>query len=588
MRRAQRRCEHAVSGTPGDGGGAEPSGYRPSSSRPRLDRLCLGLLAAAFLLSILIVGPGGEFPLNDDWSFVRSVRVLVAAQDWRPLGWASMTQISNALLGYVVCSLSSCSFEHLRAATLLAALALLLGCFGLYRWNGASRLASALAACAVAFNPVLYPLAYTFMTDVGFALLMVVAAPACLAALRTGRWRFVLLASALLLAATLSRQLGIALAAALLPLYVFSSREPLALRVAKAGLPLAVCLTALLSYEHWMRQSGRLPALYDEKYGDLVAALASPSHVFATALVNLLLSLTYLGLLCLPVLLLRRLGRGVKAWRVGPAARWASVATIAVLLLMVQNRTLMPLLGNVLERSGIGPFTLRDTYILGLHDVPDLPVAFWVGVSVFALLGLWLLVFHVTSLLVEVSPRARAGRLDAGTAARCFGLVATILYLIPLLPGEVYDRYVAAVAPILCLSLLGNDPDALGTRRPVPTVLACVYAIGLAVVSIAATHDYLAWNRARWSAITSVEATHEADPTTMDGGFEYNGYHSYDPRYESTPTKSWWWVADDAIQIGFGPMPGTEVLRRIPYGTWFPPDSRSIAVLRRTSPSAVP
>ena len=498
-----------------------------------------------------------------------------------------MTQISHALLGYAVCSLSSCSFEHLRAATLLTGLMLLLGCFGLFRRNGASRRAGALAACAVVFNPVLYPLAYTFMTDVGFALLIVVAAPACIASLRTGRWRFFLLASILIMAATLSRQLGITLAAALLPLYLLASREPLALRFAKASLPLAVCLAALLAYEHWMRQTGRMPALYDGKYGELVAALASPGLVLGRAVVNLLLSCTYLGLVCLPLLLLS-FGRAAKPILLGPAGRWATVASFAVLLLMVQNRTLMPLLGNVLGRGGIGPFTLRDTYILGLPNVPDLPVAFWVVVSGFALLGLWLLVFHASSLLVRAWPQVKAGRLDTNLAVRCFGLVATVLYLLPLLPGEVYDRYVVVVAPILCLSLIEPDPHEPGVLYRSRAVLAYLYAAGLAAVSILATHDYLAWNRARWSAIASVEAAHEADPTTMDGGFEYNGYHSYDSRYAPTPTKSWWWVADDVIQIGFGPMPGTEVLRRYPYRTWFPPDSRSILVLRRISPSSVP
>jgi hypothetical protein len=47
--------------------------------------------------------------------------------------------------------------------------------------------------------------------------------------------------------------------------------------------------------------------------------------------------------------------------------------------------------------------------------------------------------------------------------------------------------------------------------------------VGLtAVFAIAATHDYLSWNRARWAAVQRALDTGVA-PAELDAGFEYRG-----------------------------------------------------------------
>lgn len=539
------------------------------------------LLLALFVAAIAIVDPRGEFPLNDDWSFAASARRLFFSGDWRPLGWASMTQVTQALVGTLVCAASSCSHEHLRAGTLAVGAILIASTFALLRAGGGSRLLSALGAMATTFNPVIYPLFYTFMTDAVFQLTTVLAALACVVALRSGRWRHVAAAAALIGVATLSRQLGIALAMAFLPISWSSSEGPRVGRAAKAAAPLAFCTAILLAYETWMRRTGRMPALYDAKYAELATALSRPLTAAFDGVANGVISSLYLGLFCLPVLLQPN-APGL-AIRGGPAVRLAWGWTAAAALLMLKLGT-MPLLGNVLNKSGNGPLTLRDVYVLRLPDVPQLPSAFWVSVSGLGLLGSWLLARELIALGLDARKQIGRGRITHPLAVRLFAVLAAALYLLPLLPQGPFDRYLAVIAPVLCLGLLRGEPRPGPAPLSARAVAACAYAAALAAVSVAAAHDYLSWNRARWQAIAEVEGGREADARTLDGGFEYNGARSYDPGYAEIPGKSWWWVSDDALQLSFAPIPGTTVVRRYPYVTYLPPASRSIALLRRVSP----
>ena len=538
------------------------------------------MFGIVFLAGIAVVGPRGEFPLNDDWSFAATARRLFLDHDWRPLGWASMTQVTQALLGSVVCAVSSCSFEHLRLGTLLVGFLLLPTTAALLVMGGASRTSAILGAMATVFNPVIYPLFYTFMTDVPFQLAIVLAAMACVAALRLGRWRDVVLATGLICVATMSRQIGLVVAAAFLPVFWLTSPDAPLRRIAKAAAPLAVCCSVLVAYETWMRHAGRLPKLYDDRYRAIAIAASMPLETLSQIALGLVISLMYLGAICLPMLVFGP-AMGWSGRHRRTATRHAWGVTAAAAALMFVHREMMPLLGNVLNRGGNGPLTLRDVYILRRPDVPSLPDAFWLVVTGLCLLGLWLLVRHVVALSLEACDSARLGRLAPLAATKLFAVLATVLYLLPVLSGALFDRYLAVIAPILCLALGGSRPSAGSRSAAARTALAGSYTAAVALFSVLACHDYLAWNRARWAAISAIEGSQEGDERTVDGGLEYNGDRSYQPGYAAVPGKSWWWVADDRLQLSFAPLPGTEIVRSFPYPNYLPVATRSIYLLRR-------
>jgi hypothetical protein len=43
-------------------------------------------VAIIFVGTVAFVGPWGDFPLNDDWSYATSTRTLVTTGSWKPIG----------------------------------------------------------------------------------------------------------------------------------------------------------------------------------------------------------------------------------------------------------------------------------------------------------------------------------------------------------------------------------------------------------------------------------------------------------------------------------------------------------------------
>ena len=84
-----------------------------------------------------------------------------------------------------------------------------------------------------------------------------------------------------------------------------------------------------------------------------------------------------------------------------------------------------------------------------------------------------------------------------------------------------------------------------------------------AVFAVVTTRDYLAWNRTRWIATTELLAS-GIPRTSIDGGYEFNGWLGYDSNSKAKPGKSPWWVVDDDYMIASGPVPGFSVLRTYP------------------------
>lgn len=114
-----------------------------------------------------------------------------------------------------------------------------------------------------------------------------------------------------------------------------------------------------------------------------------------------------------------------------------------------------------------------------------------------------------------------------------------------------------------------------------PFAVAATLLFLYGLFALGGTHDYLAWNRARWQAITSLMEKDGISYNNIDGGFEFNGWYAYDAGYHINPSKSWWWVDGDDYVVSFGPVPGYLEVGRYPFERWMPPGDGNILVLQR-------
>jgi len=550
----------------------------------RRTSLALLTLCCVWLLLVLLTNPVGDFPLNDDWSYGRAVQSLVEHGHLELTGFTSMPLLAQVFWGALFCLPFGFSFTALRISTITLGLVGIVATHQLLNETKADSFLVLLGTLIVAANPLYFQLSLTFMTDVPFFAASMLAFLFLLRTLRTDRSSDLIPGLAFILIAMLIRQLAIVIPLSFLVAYWVKNGASRKLYV-NALLPATLFVGLLLAYPTLLRHTIGLPALYNRSYEPI--AESATTGVFQIPLIfadRLFVELIYLGLFTLPFLIALGVslrGAGSSSVKRSFASIWPMLFLVSLAGILVWQHRPMPLGGNVLFDTGLGPVLLRDTYVLGLAHWPAAPSVFWIAVTAAAVLGSALLVRQIAALTGQmIGPRHPESEIRRPVYV--FVLSAAGLYSAVIAITGFLDRYLVWLLPLLlaCFLLVRQNP-----LRPSAALLhrsvALILIFSFALFAVAGTHDYLAWNRARWQALTDLMTGGLISYRDIDGGFEFNGWYGYDAKYSPPPPKSWWWVEDDDYVISLGPIPGYLELRRYPFERWIPFGEDDILVLQR-------
>jgi hypothetical protein len=564
-----------------------PTDLIASRKTAALDALGLAFL---FLLAILVSGPWGDFPVNDDWSFGEAARRLAVEHRWQPVDWTGMPLISHAAWGAAFCATAgACTNETLRWATIMAGAIGVAAAYLLAREVGLPRSQRLLAGATLAACPLFFGLAPTFMSDVSFIAMAAATAVLLIRSLKTASIAAASIGTALLTIAVLNRQLALFLACGFFAAEVMRGR-PTA-RTAAAALPLLIAGAALVTFNRWMDSEGVTPVMYTYLNEQMRNVLTHPPLLAKNVIRNGIAVPLYVGLFALPMLLVQgapRLGTTTLVRRVAAAAAvlFALTATAACII----DLGPMPVIGNVVTHAGLGPAAVPPYRGLDLFG-PALagPVeAVWWLVTAAAIFGGALIVERlilVTGAVARLDDRlAEPGPRMVET----FILIGALAYCAPLLILDAVDLYDRYVLPLILLApLLGaNLSRAPRPRWTRGAGVALVVLFGL--VSIAWTHDLMSWNRARWDAIARLQAQ-GVPASKLDGGFEFNGPRCFIPqRVCKGQAANWSEILDPEYMVSFEPVVGYQSAFAVDYATWLPPKRHQILALKRDDAPTAP
>jgi hypothetical protein len=175
----------------------------------------VALLASLWVALVIIANPAGNFPLNDDWNYARTVECLLTEHRLLITDWALTASLTHSLVGALFCLPGGFSFEALRASSIVLAFVAVVCAYLLCRRAGAPTAIAALSACVLMVNPLFFNLALTFMTDVpalAYIGVTMVLYAQILSKRVTGRkvgWGEILLATVFTTAACLTRQVAL-------------------------------------------------------------------------------------------------------------------------------------------------------------------------------------------------------------------------------------------------------------------------------------------------------------------------------------------------------------------------------------------
>jgi hypothetical protein len=530
------------------------------------------LLVIALQLAIIIAcDPRGEFPINDDWAFAQSVQWLFSEHRIRLSDWIAMNLLPQTLLGAAATAVLGFSFTTLRHITQLASVLVALALLRWFAVAGFERREALVATLTVMAMPGWPILSNSYMTDVYGMLFAVPAAALFFVALRAPALGTLALATMLAATGVLERQVVLVVPAAFAVAWL-ATRWPWRLRALAIGVaPAAIAIAAELAYQRYLALGPGVPEAQEYIHGRVVPAifkmLSNEDRYAVWVASNVATLAGYLGLFIAPWALWRgALMRGRERWLLLAAGALAAFTLAAGWLPPYREH-------NLIDAAGIGPQLLYDAWTATPAALDRSAGWLWRFAGAAAAYGITVLVVATAR---SVRALAKGAAADRGEVLFLAALVGA--YLAPFVLTDYIDRYLLFVLPF-ALALIGRCwPAQRGTAPRIGALIWIVLALGL---SIAATHDYFAWNRARWQAIHAAEQL-GATPDTLDGGYEYNAYYRFEIKPRVTGAgMSWWWVADDRFLVAFSVPPGFVERARFEVDRWLARTPPAIFLVER-------
>jgi hypothetical protein len=543
---------------------------------------------------IVVVDPRGEFMVNDDWAFVRSLEVFrstgrIMVTGWGPPGApGGPALLVHLLLGDLFGRIFGFSLTTLRAAVLTMGI---LGSFGLMlllRLAKASPWLALLGTLTVVANPLFLPECFTYMTDITFASLAVFAVLLLYLGVKKSSLAWIIAGMVMVLAAILTRQIGVViLLAFLVTCWVHPYGAALG-RVKLSFLGLALVVLPWIAYEALLAHLGSSPLTQHQVMQNILTFPREKGfldYLFFIFSALFCFGLGYSAFFVSPLLT----GRLILFWRSRYFRHLLLIFALAVVLFEIAILTHLihpPMIffGNIIYNFGIGPILLKDTYILGVPRLAVIsPVAYY-GLVSWALLALGIMLrlflayvrqWFQTGLATPDRDNAFLVSLVLLAALFYFGII-TLTYF--------HDRYLIPVVIFLVIWLIIDRSAALGGTETFWKIMpGFVMVMCLGMWSTCQVHDFIALKRSQAKAQDYALQRLHVNPCSMDGGFEFNGYHCYRNDFEPHPGLSWWWVSREDYLITLGPLPGYRVIQTFPFQRYCGPP-RAIYVLQPLNP----
>ena len=534
------------------------------------------------ILAYCLINPTGNFPLNDDWAWSRNVENFINGR-WYYTGWESLPMLPQILWGAFVTKLLGFSYSTLRFSSILLSFVELLAYFCSFRILRAKSFDAVFITILLFFNPFHLGLSNSFMSEIPFLTLIFISLCFYLKFLRDQQpvdfWVALIFCSF----AALQRQFGILLGFAYAAGMLAHSQD----RKSDIKLILLIATTPLLFlklYETYLTIIDRTPYNYLSKKVELEFLFVNgPQMVVKRLLSRTTLILLYCGFFSFPFLLYK--GYLNKTVLKNPITYINSLALLLCYLVFLRD-TSVPFAGNMLNTTGMGPFLLKDTYILGITTPPVFGHFFQQCTTVIAIVGASVILKYF---VVSCYGCFRKERDKLSSSAFLAIFLFYLMYAVTSsLFAGFYDRYVViscAIVPYLLITISQPTKSSTvkSTLRLAPISGTICLSI-LAYYSIGLTHDYLSWNRSKWEALHFLNDELNIPPEQIDGGFEYNALHFFKPKIDKHLEKSWWWIHDDLYIISFSEISGYQTIKEFTYPRWMPGSENKIRASVKITP----
>lgn len=528
-------------------------------------------------LIIWLVDPRGDFMINDDWSFVKALELLVYNGGISATGWGmgGPSLITHLLWGWLFLKLFGFSVTVLRISVLVMAI---IGSFALMEILRKLRTPASWAlfgTLTMILNPLFLSQSFSFMTDITCATLMILSILSVTVAVCEQRNIYVVFALFASLLAVLTRQIAIVIPLSLVIATFFHTRTINIKTSLMIFMIMGLVLLPWLVFEYLMKVSGSTPLT---NHMVIYRLIHDPLDLgIQKYLLRLLgrgvMGIAYVSLLASPVIVL--------AFKPLLSKQLFRIYFLILIIIFIFLQLAIfagiinlkvKFLDNVIFNFGIGPILLKDVSILGLPRTFSIPVPLYYGLVYWAFLNAGALGLMICLSLTKIFDRARDDFFNLKDFTSTFILVNIVSYIGIIVLTGYLDRYLIPTYFLVIIWII-NDQQELFSRRCSPSQLVpgLILLFAMGVFSISGVHDFMRTRSAVKQAHDYLMNDLAVHPCDIDGGFEFNGYHCYRKHFVKRPGLSWWWVDRERYVLTLGPLAGYTVEKVFPFRRTFGP-----------------
>ena len=510
-------------------------------------------VALLFLIVEFIIYPTGDFPLNDDWAYAKSIEVYNRTEIFYFSNWIAIPFISQFLIGVSITKIFGFSFFGLRFITILMSFVNL---FTLYKivdsFNFKENL-KLISLLIFAFNPLTISLGNTFLPDVYILFFALISFYFMLNKInKGGGYNFIFFIIFTLLG-TVNRQTGILIPFIFLILfYILSEKNIKNLLI--SFLPFSLNLIALLGVEIILKGKGVLPDNYNLQLSRIIDSVTYPTFSTLQQIgINFVTSCICLGIFILP-LTISNFRNHLKQIQQFVVIKWGFYLFLIIIICKVLFTGLInPFIGNMFYPFGTGPILLTG---FNTDKIKTYSIFGKLILILLNILGGISFYFSFFSIVKSINLKS----ISSDNWLNLFFVLLFLIYLIPLCFNYTNDRYLLFLLPFFIVSYCKYSECNFNLFLFTLTFCPILF------FSVASNYDYFRINDAKWNALNTLTNKKLVLPQNIDGGFEFNGWYlsesiNYDPSHE----ERWWWIANDEYILSPYMKRGYFIEEKIPF-----------------------
>lgn len=507
------------------------------------------LLFVIFLITIILINPKGNFPLNDDWVYAHPIKSLLDNNQLHFYEWTGPILIFQVFYGFVVSKITGLSFNFLRLSTLLFSFLSVIIFYLLSIKVKKNKLLILLSLATLFFNPIFLNTSLTFLTDIPFLFFYLSAIYFFIKSIENKKYFYLTFSLLLGLASFFIRQNGILFFVAIILIYLYylfkKDRENITFlkkTLPFTGISVLICFCGYLIFQNYIDISGAQTHLLETAY------------IVKHGLTWLFYSIQYLGLFILPISILCLFKKDF--YKKIDKIIFLSILIILLFVTFYFN-LFFPYDQNIINDYGLGPNTQVLQGLPALVFTKTLKII----ISVLACFGGAILITTLKNIIKKIKNNLFLN----------FVFINFILQLILILFFKGFDRYFLLVLPMILILFLSG----IKTNKKV-YIVSIILLLIFSFFSITLNKNYLDWNRARNSLYQQISQTKFY--YQIEGGYELNGWYTYDIMQNAPVvvdlTKPWYLHRlfspnTNEFVISFSILPNHKILDSRKYYNYF-------------------